>query len=136
MATNRERSEPVGHDNELEGEPVTSSLEDRVTKLEEGFASVKKSADAAYYLASKADQDVAEFTAVQIAQTRVIQAVRDDQIKHGEKLSALTEKMRDGFAQVDERFDRNEKEMRGGFAKLAAGQEAITELITRVIEDK
>lgn len=80
-------------------------LRDRVSKLESQMGEVRGVADIA---ATRADDAHVRLD----AQTQLMMALRETQVEDGKR-------MRQGFA-----------EMRDGFAKLAVGQQLITELLT------
>jgi regulator of sigma D len=84
-------------------------LRDRVSKLESEMGEVRGAANRA----------AAEATHAHVrldAQTQLMMALRDTQVEDGKR-------MREGFAAV-------RSEMRDGFAKVAVGQQLITQLLT------
>jgi chromosome segregation ATPase len=94
-----------------------SSLEDleaRVSALEGQMRHVREDAAAARVLAGGADRDVSALASRLDAQTRLLEALRETQVEHGERLAAH-----------DRRFDRLESEMRRGFSTVAQGQAAL-----------
>jgi hypothetical protein len=97
-------------------------LEARVTALEEKVQHIGQDAAAARVLAGAADRDVAAFGAKLDAHTKLLGALRETQIEHGQRLDSLEQKVRSGFS-----------EMREGFTKLAIGQAEITALLKRQV---
>jgi hypothetical protein len=138
----------------LEGQMTT-----RVGALENQVKAIRSDAAAARVLAGGADRDVSGFHAKLDTHKGLIEALRQTQIDHGTKLDVLqktvvgqgvtlavhSEKLDEHGAKLDEhgrRLDRIESQMQAGFAKvdkdmqanyakLAAGQALITDLLTR-----
>jgi chromosome segregation ATPase len=103
-------------------------LERRVTALEHEMRRVREDAAAARVLAGGADRDVAALTIKLDAHTKVLNALRETQLEHGNRLAALEAR----FDGLEARFDGLESEMREGFAKMAAGMAHIVTLIESI----
>ncbi len=102
-----------------------TALEAEMGQVREELTTVRADASAARVLAGGADHDVSEVRAELRAHTRVIGALREDQV-------ALRQEMRRGFAQVDRNFeqvDRNFAEVERQFASVRAGLQQIVGLI-------
>lgn len=95
-------------------------LDGRVRAVETQMREVRQSNAETRVLAQGADRDVSAFGARLDAHLRLLEALRETQIEHGERLSAH-----------DQRFDRLESEMRRGFSTLAIGQAEILALLRR-----
>jgi hypothetical protein len=61
----------------------------------------------------------------------VLNAIREDQLAQGERITRVETEMRDGFAETRSGF----AEMRSKFATVVEGQLRMTELLTKHIED-
>lgn len=106
-------------------------LEERVTKLEERMDDVHR-------LASDTGQEVATWRTTLNNHTKMIKAIRDDQVDHGKKLARVEKEMHAGFARVDENFakvDENFAKVEKKFELLRRGQEQIAELLTRHLDE-
>jgi hypothetical protein len=114
-----------------------------VAKLEREMVEVR-------YMAGRTDREVSDLQMVLRGHTGVLNAIRQDQVDHGEKLTRLEAEMRGEFANVraemgsefaDVRTEMRSEfadvrtEMRTGFGALAEGQAKITALITQHIEE-
>jgi septal ring factor EnvC (AmiA/AmiB activator) len=110
-------------------EPV--GLQGRVTRLEQEMDEVR-------HLARSTDREVADVSIRLSAQTRVINALRETQIEHGDLLKSHSEILKSHDKRLDSleiKVDRLEAKVDRGFTMLAAGQERITDLLTRHIEE-
>ncbi|TDP97403.1 hypothetical protein [Labedaea rhizosphaerae] len=83
-------------------------LEARVEHLEHSVADVRSDAAAARVLAGAADRDVSEFRQELKAHTKTLNALRETQVEHGQRLDSLEakvdsldRKMSDGFSTVN-----------------------------------
>jgi len=94
-------------------------LEGRVSALEHEMRQVRQDAAAARVLAGGADRDVSTLGAKLDAHTRTMNALRETQLEHGERLSILERKVDNGFT-----------EMRGKLDAAAAGQQQVVTLLT------
>ncbi|OLT14573.1 hypothetical protein BJF78_18335 [Pseudonocardia sp. CNS-139] len=109
-------------------------LEGRVTALESQIRIVRQDGAAARVLAGGADHDVAALTTRVDAQTRLMQALRETQIEHGQRLGGVERRLDSvdhRLDRVDQRLDRVEEKVDRGFSILAAGQAEIVALINR-----
>jgi hypothetical protein len=102
--------------------------EARVTALEGQIRSVRQDAAAARVLAGGADRDVSAFGAPFDAHQRLLEALRETQIEHGQRLAGHEER----FDRLESELQRLETEMRGGFSTLAVGQAEILALLNRM----
>jgi archaellum component FlaC len=120
--------------------------EARFSRLEHDVRLARTEASHALVLAKGADRDVASFGDKLAAQQRLIEAVRETQVTHGQRLDGIDQKIERLDRRV-ERVDRRvdgldqkvnslQAEMREGFARQAIGQAQITALLTRIIDDK
>jgi chromosome segregation ATPase len=91
-------------------------LEARVTALEEQGRQSRQDAAAARILAGAADRDVSDFKQTLNSHTQVLNALRETQVEHGQRLDQLE-------AKVD-----------SGFTKMNIGMERMTQLIQQVID--
>ncbi|MEV4310744.1 hypothetical protein [Actinocrispum sp. NPDC049592] len=135
----------------------------RVGALEERVGLISKDAAAARVLAGGADRDVADISTkldvhksliqalrtTQIDQGKTLQTLHRTQTDHGTRLDAMQETldgMQGTLTEHGQRLTRLESEMKAGFAKvdssmqatyakLAAGQAVITDLLTRHLDD-
>jgi uncharacterized protein (DUF3084 family) len=97
-------------------------------RVRDELTTVRADAEAARTLAAGADHDVSEVRSELRAHTRVIGALREDQI-------ALRQEMRRGFAQVNKNFaqvDRNFAQVERQFATVRGGLQEIVGLIERI----
>lgn len=76
-------------------------LEARLTAVERQLAEVRQDAAAARVLAGAADRDVSDFRQIFSAHTRTLNALRETQLEHGERLAAAEAKFDDGFAKLN-----------------------------------
>jgi hypothetical protein len=97
----------------------SNGLDARVTSLEQQMTAVSAEAKAAFVLAREADRDVFVTRDKLNAHTKVLNALRQTQLEHGEKLR-----------EHDARFDGLEREMRNGFSTLNVGIAQIIALLT------
>lgn len=98
-------------------------LEERLAVLERRFGDLRQEAAAARVLAGGADRDVSDVSDAVKAQTRVLGALRETQVEHGQKLDDLDKKI----TGLDER-------MTAGFGKLTHGMTAIEGMLRELIE--
>lgn len=113
-------------------------LDERVTQLETEMAEVR-------FMATKAESEVSDMQTVFRGHTGVLNAIRNDQVKQGMELASVkTEvknvraEMHDGFAKVDANFakvDENFTKVEAKFELLRDGQDRITELLTRHLDE-
>jgi hypothetical protein len=108
-------------------ETRVSALETKVHDLAERVRHSEQDAAAARVLAGGADRDVAEIRGeireFREQNTRVLNAMRED-------LTDIRQQVNDGFAEVNRGF----VEIRGRLDATAAGQQYITDLLTRLID--
>jgi chromosome segregation ATPase len=76
-------------------------LEARVERLERAVVDLRNDAAAARVLAGAADRDVSEFRHELKAHTRSLNALRETQVEHGQRLDELDRKVSDGFSTVN-----------------------------------
>jgi chromosome segregation ATPase len=93
-------------------------LEARVTHLEHSVTDARRDAAAARVLAGAADRDVSEFRQELKAHTKTLNALRETQLEHGQRLDSLETKM-----------DAMDRKMSDGFSTVAVGMAEITALI-------
>ena len=112
------------------GEPA--ELTGRVTRLEHEMAEVR-------FLATKAEKEVSDCTAVLHGHTGVLNAIREDQVDQGRKLAKLDARLgkvesqvRVGFAEMHDGFARVDAEMHGGFARVDQQFAEVNEGFARV----
>jgi hypothetical protein len=113
--------------------------EARFSKLEHDVQLARTDASHALVLAKGADRDVATFGEKLAVHKKLIEAVREIQVTHGQQLEALDRKVvvLDRKVEViDQKVEALQTEMREGFARQAVGQAQITALLTRVIDNK
>ena len=89
-------------------------LELRLTTLEHEVTRLREETAAARALAALADRDVAEFRTELRGHHHVLEALRETQLEQGQKIA------------------EQGRDMREGFATLAAGMAQITALLTRI----
>lgn len=99
-------SEPAG---KVTGMASLEDLEARVTVLEEQVRSTRQDAAAARVLAGTADRDVSDFKQTLNGHTKVLNAVRETQIEHGQRLDALEAKVDSGFTKVNISMEQNSR---------------------------
>lgn len=126
--------------------PDPDDLEPRVTALERDVASAAENASQARAEAREAlmlnracDRDQGDFTGKLAAHTLTLNAVRETQLEHGERLARLEHDLRTGLTAMTGRLDETvgridglDREVRTGFATLAQGMAHITALLTRI----
>ncbi len=112
------------------GEPA--ELTGRVTRLEHEMAEVR-------FLATKAEKEASDCTAVLHGHTGVLNAIREDQVDQGRKLAKLDARLgkvesqvRVGFAEMHDGFARVDAEMHGGFARVDQQFAEVNEGFARV----
>jgi len=125
MTTYRDDSELALHKEEGIRTPMSTDLEQRVIAIEERLPKLQDTADSALLLARHADRDQSDFKARLNAFQRSLNALHETQSAHSAHLNL-----------IDRRLDSVEQTMRNGFAMMATGQDKITDLLTRVIEDE
>jgi hypothetical protein len=108
--------------------PDRDDLEGRVSALEQEMRVVRQDAAAARVLAGGADRDVADLGKKLDAHTKVLNALRETQLEHGQRLDRHEERLDRLERITDEGF----RELREGFAKMSIGFAEITRLIERV----
>ncbi|MFI9511023.1 hypothetical protein [Nocardia sp. NPDC052566] len=118
----------MGNDKELEAR--VTALEGEVAGLRRNTVEACRDAATAQVLAQGADRDVSDVRATLRAHQGSMNALRETQIEHGQKLDGLRTEVDRGFAELDLRFTSLESEMRQGFATLHAGMRQITALLT------
>ena len=124
----------------------------RVTRLEQAIVEVRREAAAARLLAAGADHDVSVIKDTMHAHTRSLNALRETQMEHGQRLDRLERKVDDGFAQVDANFERVDANFRqidanfkqvdanfltvgAEFSKVNTGIAQITALLTKKLDE-
>lgn len=98
-------------------------LETRVTALEQQMQHTRQDAAAARVLAGTADRDVSEFKQTLNGHTRVLNAVRETQVEHGQDITALTTEV--GSLRAD---------LTSGFTKVNITLEQISRLLQQAID--
>ena len=109
----------------VRGMASLEDLEARVTALEEQVRQSRQDATAARVLAGTADRDVSEFKQTLNGHTKVLNAVRETQIEHGQRLESLETK----FDQLDAKVD-------SGFTKINIAVEQMSRLLQQVIDNR
>ncbi len=107
----------------VRGMASLEDLEARVTALEEQVQHTRQDAAAARVLAGTADRDVSDFKQTLNGHTRVLNAVRETQIEHGQRLDRL-----------ESRFDQLDAKVDSGFTKVNIGMEQMSRLLQQVID--
>jgi hypothetical protein len=113
--------------------------EARLANAERKAHVARVDASHALVLAKGADRDVASFGDKLAAQQKLIEAVRETQVTHGQRLDVLDRKadlLDDKVDLLDGRLTSFQAEMREGFARQAIGQAQITALLDRIIDNK
>lgn len=100
-----------------------ASLEERVSAMEQEIIVLRERVTDTHTLAAHADRDVAQFRTELRAQTRLLNANREDLIDLRKKVDDLETKVDQGFAKVDQ-----------GFARNAAAMEQIVALLNRLVD--
>ncbi len=98
-------------------------LETRVTALENQMQYTRQDAAAARVLAGTADRDVSEFKQTLNGHTKVLNAMRETQIEHGQNISGLKTDVAD-----------LRTEMQSGFTKINVSMEQMSRLLQQVID--
>jgi hypothetical protein len=112
-------------------------LEARISVLEEQMQYTRQDAAAARVLAGTADRDVSEFKQTLNAHTKVLNAVRETQIEHGQDIAGL--KIDVSGLKIDVSGLKTEvadlrADMTSGFTKVNIGMEQIGRLLQQVID--
>jgi len=112
----------------------------RVTKLERQMVDARKDTAAARVLAGGADRDVSDMQTQLRAHTRTLNALRETQLEHGERLSGVDGRLggvegRLGGVEgrlggVEGRLDRLENKVDHGFSMVSVGMAQLTALLT------
>ncbi|MDX3193035.1 hypothetical protein PV458_31905 [Streptomyces sp. MN03-5084-2B] len=105
-------------------------LEARVTALEEQVQQSRHDAAAARILAGTADRDVSEFKQTLNGHTKVLNAMRETQIEHGQDISGLKTDVTGLKTEVADL----RAEMQSGFTKVNIGMEQVSRLLQQVID--
>lgn len=108
-------------------EARVAALETKVSELDQRVRHSEQDAAAARVLAGGADRDVSEMRA----------EIREFRDANTRTLNALRQDMVEGFARVDEQFghvDDGFTEMRGKFDGLAAGLQQITGMLSTLTD--
>ena len=98
----------------------------RVTKLERQMVDARKDTAAARVLAGGADRDVSDMQTQLRAHTRTLNALRETQLEHGERLSGVDGRL----GGVEGRLDRLENKVDHGFSMVSVGMAQLTALLT------
>jgi BMFP domain-containing protein YqiC len=98
-------------------------LEARVNVLEEQVRHTRQDAAAARVLAGAADRDVSEMKQVLGGHTKVLNAVRETQVEHGQQLGSLDSRVGSLEAKVD-----------SGFTKVNISMDRVAQLLQQVID--
>ncbi|MDQ7804366.1 hypothetical protein Q5425_11525 [Amycolatopsis sp. A133] len=98
-------------------------LETRVTALEEQMRHTRQDAAAARVLAGTADRDVSEFKQTLNGHTKVLNAMRETQIEHGQDIADLKTEV--GSLRA---------EMTSGFTKVNISMAQISRLLQQVVD--
>lgn len=117
-------------------EARVSRLEREIAVLRERLAQSAADSSAARVLASGADRDVSEVRAELRAHVAALNALRETQLEHGERLDALHIEMTGEFADVRAEMRAGFTEMREGFATVHTGMAQIVALITTIERDQ
>lgn len=110
-------------------------IEARVRKLEIRIEQVAEDATAARQLAAANDRDYADLRVKIDANRSAINALGVQTAARFDRLESRFDGLESRFGGLESRFDGLEREMRTGFAKQAAGQQAIVALLNRVIDN-
>jgi len=103
-----------------------TDLEARVLVLEQQMVIVTSKGQQTRAIVRRVDRDVAELSLKLDGHIKVLNALRETQLEHGEKLREHDAR----FDRLEIRFDGLEREMRNGFSTLAVGMAQITALLT------
>jgi hypothetical protein len=122
----------------------SSELEARVGRLEARVEEVAADAAAARHLAAARDRDLADLTLKVDANRRVISALGEHTRGGFEEVYRRFGEVDRRFGEVDRRFDQVDRrfdaidagfiQLRGRLDGLAAGQQAVVELLTTLID--
>ncbi len=117
----------------------SNNLESRVTALEKQMRVVTSDASEWRVLARGADRDVSVMQDQLRAHTKLLNALRETQIDHGDRLGRLEHRMNGLEGRMDNldgrmdslegRFDRLESKVDDGFAKIGADIAKVMELL-------
>ena len=105
----------------------------RVTKLERQMVDARKDTAAARVLAGGADRDVSDMQTQLRAHTRTLNALRETQLEHGERLSGVDGRLggvEGRLGGVEGRLDRLENKVDHGFSMVSVGMAQLTALLT------
>ncbi len=102
-------------------------LEERVARLEAQMRQAREDSAAARVLAGGADRDVQALSGKIDMLKALIDALRETQIEHGERLGSLDGKV----GSIEGRLGSLEQRVQTGFAMLATGQAEILALLSR-----
>ncbi|MGQ0778141.1 MAG: hypothetical protein ACT4NY_27640 [Pseudonocardiales bacterium] len=105
-------------------------LRERVNLTSAEVSTARADASAGRTLAAGADHDVSEVRAELRAHRQALNALRETQLEHGQRIDALAQEMHQGFAELRAEL---RAEMREGFAIQATGMAQITALLTKII---
>ncbi|RZS44515.1 hypothetical protein EV193_101391 [Herbihabitans rhizosphaerae] len=105
---------------------MTDDLDSRLAKLEAEMPKARRDATAARLLAMGADREVFDMRARLQAHTALLNALRETQMEHGQRLDRLTSRVDGGFAQADRNFATVEQ----NFKLMAVGMAEIKDLLT------
>jgi chromosome segregation ATPase len=111
------------HPAKVGGMASLEDLETRVTALEEQMRHTRQDAAAARVLAGTADRDVSEFEQTLNGHTKVLNAMRETQIEHGQDIADLKTEV--GSLRA---------EMTSGFTKVNISMEQISRLLQQVVD--
>jgi len=107
------------------------NVEDRLQALEAEMQVVREEAAAARALAAGADRDVAEYRKEMRGHTRVLNAIREDQLDQGAKLNALKTEL--GALKTE--LGEFKTETRDGFTKVNLGVAQIVAMLSNLTPD-
>lgn len=107
-------------------EREVARLRERADLTSAEVSTARADAAAGRALAAGADHDVSEVRAELRAHRQSLNALRETQLEHGQRIDALTQEMHKGFVEL-------RAEMREGFAIQATGMAQITALLTKII---
>ena len=117
-----------------------NEIHERVTRLEYQMVDARKDAAAARVLAGAADRDVSEMHAQLRAHTRTLNALRETQLEHGDRLAGVEGQLggvegRLGGVEgqlggVEGQLGGLERKVDDGFGMVGVGMAQITALLT------
>lgn len=99
------------------------SIDERVTRLENQMADV-------HYLASRADREVSIVNVQNLAHTRTLNALRETQLEHGQKLNEHSRRL----DRIERQANDNFQKVENAFGVVNAGMAHITTLLTDKID--